>query len=183
MLVLRTDLSGDPSFRELLSRVKEMSLNAYAHQDLPFDMLVDKLKPQRRPGYPPFFQIAFGLQNQQQLSSQNAGITLENYPLQYESVRYDLTVWIYEGNNTLEVKWAFRSDLFELETIEALHTKYVSLLTSAISDPTTRISQLETRSIEERESEESSQQQLSEARQQHFDRTKRKSIKIVEKEG
>ena len=83
----------------------------------------------------------------------------------------------------MEVKWAFRSDLFELETIEALHTKYVSLLTSAISDPTTRISQLETRSIEERESEESSQQQLSEARQQHFDRTKRKSIKIVEKEG
>ncbi|UZW58371.1 non-ribosomal peptide synthetase [Lysobacter enzymogenes] len=145
MLVLRSDLSGDPRFRDLLARVKEASLGAFAHQDLPFDVLVDELKPQRRPGRPPFFQVAFGLQNQHKLAMDTAGLTLSAYPVKYEAVRYDLTVWVYENADALEVKWTYRSDLFDAQTIERLQAQYVSLLRSAVERPDARISSLSAR--------------------------------------
>ncbi|KER88889.1 hypothetical protein GW16_00020, partial [Xanthomonas arboricola pv. celebensis] len=142
MLVLRTDLSGDPRFRQLLARVRQTAVAAFAHQELPFDVLVDELKPERLPGRTPFFQVAFGLQPQLPLSMDAADLELSVYAMQNDAARYDLTVWVYEGEDTLDIKWTYRSDLFEPATIERLHADYMTLLDSVIIDPDQRLSSL-----------------------------------------
>ncbi len=179
MLVLRTDVSGDPRFRELLMRVKETTLGAYAYQDLPFDLLVDELKPERQPGRSPFFQVAFGLQNQRQPQLDWPGLKLCAYPVKYEAVRYDLTAWICEDADGLSVKWTYRSDLFDPDTIERLQEHYVSLLRSALNNPDARISDLEMLTDAEQAAIRSAARKAADARQEHLARTRRKPIAVL----
>ena len=182
MLVLRTDLSGDPRFRELLARVKDTSMGAYAHQDLPFDLLVDELKPERRPGRSPFFQVAFGLQNQHKLSIDAAGLTLSPYPVKNEAIRYDLTVWVYEDADALEIKWSFRSDLFDAQSIERLHRHYLSLLRNAVADPDVRISRLQMHAGDAHERGGTAAQPPPGADPAPFSKGRRKAIPVPAKE-
>src|SRR6202035_2984821 len=83
-LVLRTDLSGDPSFRELLGRVREVALGAYAHQDLPFDKLVETLKPERSQSHTPIFQVLFVVQNAPRATMELPGLTLSSLEFDYK---------------------------------------------------------------------------------------------------
>ncbi|HET9714281.1 MAG TPA: amino acid adenylation domain-containing protein, partial [Pyrinomonadaceae bacterium] len=141
-VALRTDLSGGPTFYELLKRVREVTLGAYAHQDLPFERLVDHLHAERDMSRSPLFQILFLFQNAPLGTLELPGITLA--PLEYYSgaVGYDLMISVREQGQNLHVKWEYSKDLFNETTIKRMLQHYSVLLEAIASDPETRISEL-----------------------------------------
>jgi non-ribosomal peptide synthetase component F len=135
LLVLRTDLRGNPSFRELLKRVRESALEAYAHQDLPFDKLVEELQPERHLSDTPLFQVLFVLQNTP-LSGLNLGnLTVHIIPLPETPSKFDLALFISEGDERIDITWHFKSDLFDASTIARMASHFEHLLESIIADP------------------------------------------------
>jgi non-ribosomal peptide synthetase component F len=150
MLVLRTDLSGGPTFRELLQRVREVSLEAYAHQELPFEKLVEELRSGREEGEMPLFRIAFGVQNAPQEQLQLEGLTLQTVNYASEAARYDLTLWMVERGQQLQGHWTYSTELFERERIERMSGHLRQLLQSAVQAPDTRLHALEMVTPEER---------------------------------
>src|SRR5262249_41386465 len=121
-LALRTDLAGDPAFRELLARVRETALGAYAHQDLPFEMLVQTLRPERDLSHSPLFQVMFILQNAPLKVPKIAGLT--SGPLvelaDNGTSKFDLTLTMMEGIEGLTGTVEYNTDLFEEGTIQCL---------------------------------------------------------------
>src|SRR5262249_39776034 len=95
-LVLRTDLSGNPTFRQLLSRVREVALSAYAHQDLPFEKLVDELQPERSLSHTPLFQVMFVMQNVPFSDIETPGLVLSPLAIESQTAKFDLTVSLEE---------------------------------------------------------------------------------------
>src|SRR6185437_5462026 len=133
-LVLRTDLSEDPTFRQLLGRVRETSLGAYAHQDMPFEKLVEELRPDRRLGRNPLFQISF--------ASQNSG-TGPGFNFVTVASPFDLTLFVRGGSaGPVSATIEYRRDLFRPETIAQLARHYRNLLKGAVADPDCRLSKL-----------------------------------------
>ncbi|MGH8718631.1 MAG: condensation domain-containing protein, partial [Burkholderiales bacterium] len=102
-LVLRTDLSGNPSFRELLSRVREVALAAYAHQDLPFEKLVEELNPERSLSHSPLFQAMFVLQNTGPRELHLPGITVSRLEFERTSTKFDLSLYAFETGEGLRL--------------------------------------------------------------------------------
>jgi alpha-ketoglutarate-dependent taurine dioxygenase len=149
-LVLRTDLSGDRTFRELLAHVRETTLNAYSHQDLPFEKLVEELRPERGLNQTPLFQIAFGLQNAPLPVIQLQDLTLDPVEFDLGVVKFDLTVWMTEQPDGLWATWCYRTDLFDEATIETMHRRYVTLLQNIVTQPENRLSALEMLTEEEK---------------------------------
>lgn len=138
-LVLRVDLSGDPRFVDLLDRVRDMALSAYAHQDLPFEKLVEELQPQRDLGRNPLFQISFALHNVPSGSLRLPGLELDPFGEETASVRFDLEFNCYEANDRIEVVVYYSSDLFRHSTIARLITYYETVLGGITADPQQRI--------------------------------------------
>jgi non-ribosomal peptide synthetase component F len=151
MLVLRTSLSGNPTFLDLLKRVREVTLDAYAHQEVPFEKLVEELQPERSTTRSPFFQVAFGLQQQPLQTYKLDGLELT--PLDFDSdiARYDLTLWVFDGEPELKASWTFSTDLFKAETIKLMHTRFETLLSSIVQNPEARLAELEMSSDEEKQ--------------------------------
>jgi amino acid adenylation domain-containing protein len=141
MLPLRVDLAGAPSFRELLVRVRETALGAYANQDAPFEKLVERLNPDRSLGYEPVFQIAFALQPHAP-PYDLAGITASDIDLETNSARFDLELHIRESTDELAGTIWYATDLFDDATIERLLGHYVQLLEGILADPGRRITAL-----------------------------------------
>ncbi|HEY9734989.1 MAG TPA: condensation domain-containing protein, partial [Trichocoleus sp.] len=151
-LVLRTDLSGDPSFLELLARVRTVALEAYGHQDLPFEKLVETLAPERDLSRNPLFQVAFALQNAPMQPLQLPGLTLEPLQLEAGTTRFDLEVHLWEPGHGLSSLWqsqeglsgfiTYSTDLFERETIGRLVAHYQTLLEGIVVNPESRLSEL-----------------------------------------
>ncbi|MEO6196443.1 MAG: amino acid adenylation domain-containing protein [Thermoanaerobaculia bacterium] len=135
MLVMGADLSGRPSFRELVGRVRRFALDAYTHQDLPFEKLVEDLAPERGAGRSPIFQVAFGLQNAPREVFDLPGLKLQPVGAQLESSRYDLTLWLYEGRESLGLSWTYNADLFEAATIARMQGHLETLLREASARP------------------------------------------------
>jgi acyl carrier protein len=164
-LVLRTDLSGDPTFLELLARVKEVTLGAYAHQDLPFERLVEELQPERRVSHNPIFQVMFALQNLPAATSGGASNTGEDLPEEEpdeddqrfefqagtETSKFDLTLSMGPSPDGLLVAFEYSTHLFEPATIRRMHWHLRTLLTSIAKNPDRRLSEL--RLLGEREVE------------------------------
>ncbi|AFZ33414.1 Non-ribosomal peptide synthase (plasmid) [Gloeocapsa sp. PCC 7428] len=139
-LALRTDLSGNPTFEELLHRVREVTLGAYAHQDLPFEQLVDTLQPQRSLSYNPLFQVMFVLQTAI-ADLEIAGLSWSIIAQERQTAKFDLTLSIEETATALQGVLEYRQDLFQSATIERM-TKHLEILLDAIvSDPEQQISQ------------------------------------------
>ena len=152
MLVLRTDLAGDPSFLELLDRTRDTVVGAFAHQDLPFDTVVEALRLSRDPAQSPLFQVAFGLDNVPESALELPGVSLRPLELRREAVRFDLTLWMIEEGEGLAALWTYSTDLFHPPTIARLHAQYELLLRGAMAAPETPLSQLALASGTERES-------------------------------
>ena len=141
-LVLRTNLSGDPSFHELLGRVNEIALEAYAHQDVPFEKLVEALQPQRDLSVSPFFQVMFIYQNVPLQDSTLAELTLQPLPLHTHTAKFDLTLTLAELPAGLRCLFEYNTDLFDAATIQRLAGHFECLLQSIVSHPGQRLSAL-----------------------------------------
>ena len=141
-LVLRTNLSGDPNFRELLRRVREMTLEAYAHQDLPFEKLVEMLQPERNLSYSPVFQVMFSLRNLHAEVPPLGGLKVEEIDCDPGAAQFDLTIEVIERPEGLSCLAIYRTDLFEAETVRRLLGHYQTFLEGAVKDPDSRLSAL-----------------------------------------
>ena len=141
-LVLRGDLSGNPRFRELLVRVRAVALEAYAHQELPFELLLARLKCERSPSHSPLFQVMFVLQNAPRQVIRLPGLVLEELELHSGLVKFDLTLEIVEDEEGLYCQLEYSSDLFERATIERMVRHFQNLLSSAIENPACPIAEL-----------------------------------------
>ncbi|MBN3899617.1 MAG: amino acid adenylation domain-containing protein [Nostoc sp. NOS(2021)] len=151
-LVLRTQLNGNPTFRELLSRVKEVAFGAYAHQDLPFEKLVEELHPERNLNQNPLFQVVFALQNAPMSALELPNLILSPLPFDTETTRFDLEFHLWEPKvqNGL---WAdssegisgfviYSTDLFDDATITRMLGHFQILLSGIVANPEQRIAQL-----------------------------------------
>ncbi|MEG4104999.1 amino acid adenylation domain-containing protein [Microcoleus sp. S13_C5] len=169
-LVLRTDLSGNPTFRELLNRVKEVALGAYAHQDLSFEKLVEELHPDRALNQNPLFQVAFALQNAPGNRLELPELTLSPQQLDVGTARFDLEFHLWErspdssGSNQSPSNklWVdsslgisgmviYSADLFDEATITRLIGHFQTLLESIVTNPEQRIANLQYLSAQERD--------------------------------
>lgn len=149
-LVLRTDMSGDPTFRELLKRVKEVSLAAYEHQDVPFEKLVEALRPERSLSHTPIFQALFVLQNAPIEPLKLSGLTLA--PLEFDSgvSKFDLALFMEEKEEEFVGIWVYKTDLFDHATITRMLGHFEILLGSILAEPDARLSALEINTETER---------------------------------
>jgi amino acid adenylation domain-containing protein len=141
-LALRGDLSGNPTTREFLHRIKQASLGAYAHQDLPFERLVKELQPERTLAHNPLFQVMFVLQSEEILPLQLAGLQAEHFRIDNVLANFDLTLDIVETDNELVCLFESNADLFESDTIERMLGHYSNLLEAITNNPEKKISEL-----------------------------------------
>ncbi|MBD2521589.1 non-ribosomal peptide synthetase [Nostoc sp. FACHB-133] len=145
-LVLRTDLSGNPTFRELLDRVRQVSLEAFANEDLPFDKVVEVLKPIRNLSYNPLFQVMFSFHDSPRpdLTLPELNITT-NVALSNKSTKFDLDVVLipqHGGKKGISVIWEYNTDLFDAATIQQMAEQYQTLLVGIVANPEQRVSEL-----------------------------------------
>ncbi|MBW4564787.1 MAG: amino acid adenylation domain-containing protein [Mojavia pulchra JT2-VF2] len=142
VLVLRTDLSEQPSFRELLARVKSTALEAYIHQDLPFDKLVEELQPERDLSHNPLFQVMFVLQNVPIPNPQLSDISLTFHEGDSGSAKFDLTLFMEDREQGLVATLEYNTDLFKTDTIHRMLGHFQTLLQGIVNKPDTSIAEL-----------------------------------------
>ena len=150
-LVLRTDLSGDPSFAQLVQRVREVALAAYAHQDLPFEKLVEELQPERSLSRNPLFDVLFAVQNAPRSEGQLGELRLEPWGQGSNRTRVDLELHVRETPEGLVCTFVYASDLFSSEMIHRLMGHYQQLLEAVAMDAGQRLSELPLLTNAERE--------------------------------
>jgi amino acid adenylation domain-containing protein len=149
-LVLRTDLNGEPTFTELLGRVREVTLKAYEHQDVPFDQLVNALRTERSLEHSPLFQVMFALQNFALNEVEIPGATMKQVELDIDSARFDLTVEIFPKGGELKCFFDYKADLYEAETIARMQRHYLAILESVVVDQEQKIGAIGLLSEDER---------------------------------
>ena len=149
-LALRTDLGGDPTFRELLRRVRAVALGAYDHQDLPFEELVEALRPARSLSHTPLFQVLFSLQDAPRETLSSAGVTLEPMEIATSTTKFDLTLSMAQTGHGLRGTLEYNTDLFDAATIERMIGHFKTLLAGAAAEPQKRLSELPLLAPEER---------------------------------
>ncbi|HEV2150667.1 MAG TPA: amino acid adenylation domain-containing protein, partial [Longimicrobiaceae bacterium] len=143
MLAVRADLRGDPTWRELLGRVRETALEAYAHQDLPFERLVEELVTDRSLTHPPLFQVAFALHRNAPGEGLSLGsVEVDSFEVSEGAVRFDLELALVEGGEGFRGVLTYRKALFEPETVERLIEHLEIMLESMVADPHRRISEV-----------------------------------------
>jgi amino acid adenylation domain-containing protein len=159
-LVLRTDLAGDPSFADLLARVRSTALGAYANQDVPLERIVQELKVSRDLSLTPLFQIMFAFQNvpgaagsasQAQLPAERfvrpafdlaPGLNAQPFRVDNGTAKFDLTLYLSENNEDMSATWQFNADLFEVATVQRVARHFHTLLEDIAANPAHRLSQL-----------------------------------------
>lgn len=141
-LVLRTDLSGNPSFRDLLARVREMALGAYAHQDLPFEQVIDVLHLEREMGHQPLVQVFFVLQNAIQASREFSDLQVEPLQIDNETTKFELSLIMAETAEGLRGEFQYDTELFNAATIERMRDHLQCLLESIVDNADMTIMQL-----------------------------------------
>jgi amino acid adenylation domain-containing protein len=142
MLVLRTDLSGAPTFRNLLRRVRKVALDAYAHQELPFEKLVEALQPERSLSYSPIFQTMFALENPAPATLETGGLTWQPIELESTTSKLDLALSMRDGAQGLSGFFEYNTDLFEAATIERMVGHWQTLLEGLAAHPDQSIATL-----------------------------------------
>jgi hypothetical protein len=141
-LVLRTDLGGNPSFEQLLNRVREVALQGYTHQDLPFEQLVEALQPTRDLSYTPLFQVMFSLDDALVPSVELPELTVSSYSVEIGTAKFDLVLSMENTASGLIGAWEYNADLFDEETVARMAGHFQTLLEAIAANPPQPISQL-----------------------------------------
>ncbi len=149
-LALRVDLGGSPSYRDVLGRVRDVTLGAYDHQDVPFEVLVEALRPSRELGRSPLVQVLFSVNNVPGGGLELPGLTVEPLPADTDTAKFDLSVIMVESGERLAGGVEYSTDLFDEETISRLAGHFERLVRSAVSAPNSPISALPMLSADER---------------------------------
>lgn len=134
-LVLRSDLAGNPTFRTLLAQVRQNALDAYQHNALPFEQLVEALQPKRELSYSPIFQVALNWQNAQSGIPKLAGLNASHLHVARVAAIFDLLLILYEIDQVVFGRWEYNTDLFEAATIERMTGHFQTLLAGIVADP------------------------------------------------
>ena len=141
-LALRTDLSGDPTFLELLGRVREVSLGAYAHQAIPLEGIVEALQVRRDANRPPVFQVLFNLENMPRVAARMPGMKLEQLNLDGDLAAFDLSLELTDVGEGLSYLFEYSTDLFDAATIQRMGGHFRRLLEGIVAHPDERIGAL-----------------------------------------
>ncbi|HVF89347.1 MAG TPA: amino acid adenylation domain-containing protein, partial [Blastocatellia bacterium] len=141
-LVLRADLSGDPTFEELLGRVREVALGAYAHQDLPFEKLVESLRPERDLSRTPLFQIKLVLQNAPVTEVLLDDLSLESVTVENETAKFDLLLNMFDAGSDLVCSLEYNTDIYAAGDVARVLDDFGRVLRAAVADPAQRVSAL-----------------------------------------
>jgi len=141
-LPMRFDLSGNPFYLDLLNNIRQMVLNAHAHQDIPFEILVEALELERNLSYSPLFQVMFILQNAPLPVSELPGLTVNSLAIRTGTAKFDLTLSIEESEKGLACNLEYNTDLFDRDTITRMARHFQTLLKGVADNPEQRISEL-----------------------------------------
>ncbi len=141
-LVLRTDLSRNPPFNELLKRIREVTLGAFAHQDVPFEKLVEELQPERDLSRTPLFQVMFSLQNAPMPPLELAQVTMTLLQDETTTAQFDLTLDVTERPHGMECLLEYSTEVFERSTVQRILTHFTNLLESIVTNPEQRLREL-----------------------------------------
>lgn len=182
LLVLRTDMSGNPTFYELLERVREVTLKAYAHQDLPFEKLVAELRPERSLSQTPLFQVLFVMQNAPMPTLEVSGLTLSPWEIENETAKFDLAVFIGETEDQITGSWKYNADLFDAATITKMSNHFETLLASIVKQPDARLNTLEMLTETEKQQQAMEEIKREKSNFSKFKSIKPKAIRLSEKE-
>ncbi|MBW4556597.1 MAG: amino acid adenylation domain-containing protein [Trichormus sp. ATA11-4-KO1] len=177
-LVLRIDLSGNPSFSELLVRSRQVTLEAYAHQYLPFEKLVEELQPQRNLNHHPLYQAWFVLQNTPMPPLELPNLTLTSFEVDSNPVRHDLLLEIWPSPEGLKGRFEYKTDLFDKASISRLIKYLNTLLSHVVAHPNTTLNELATMIAQiDREQQKLQKQELQATEHQKLKMIKRKTIR------
>ncbi|MCA1993256.1 MAG: amino acid adenylation domain-containing protein, partial [Coleofasciculus sp. S288] len=141
-LVLRTRFEDNPRIKDLLARVRETTLKAYEHQDVPFEQLVEALQPQRSLSHSPLFQVMFDLQNAPMGEVELPGVTLTQLERESTIAKFDLTLSITETAQGLVGEWEYNTDVFDGSTIERMAAHFQNLLSAIVENPQQTVGEL-----------------------------------------
>ena len=166
LLVLRTDMSGAPSFGELLSRVREVTLQALAHQDLPFEKLISELKLDREHNQTPLVRAVVQLQSAPRVSLELPGLTEEFLEVGTETVPFDLVLNVLEKEDGLAVTWLYNAGVFDARTISGMVSRFDLLLKELIARPDLSLDEIVAT--------------LKQAEKQHFKNTRQMKLRNVQ---
>ena len=150
-LVMRSDLSGDPTFKELLRQVREVALGAFENQDVPFEKIVSDLKPERSLSHSPIFQVMFVLENTPARPLKTRGLTLQPRYVDTGATKFDLTLFALELDGRLQLRLDYNTDLFDSQTIKRMLDHLQALLEAIVVNPGNRLSALSLLKDSERE--------------------------------
>jgi amino acid adenylation domain-containing protein len=150
-LVLRNNLNGNPSFRELLHRVREVTLDAYAHQDLPFEMLVEELQPERDLSRNPLYEVMFVLQNTPGSVLETSGLTLRTLEFDSGTSQLDIFLSMSESQEGLTGFLEYNTDIFDSITITQFINNFQTLLANIVANPEQQLSELSILTASEQE--------------------------------
>lgn len=180
LLVLRTDMRGNPSFRELLQRVREVTLQAYAYQDLPFEKLVEELRPEGGLQQNPLFQVLFVLQNTPIPEIELSNLTLHPLEIEDGQSKFDLALFAVETEEKISLGWKYKTDLFDTDAIARMSSNFISLLNNIVTQPDTKINSLEMITPDERQQQISEKTKRQAVNFQKFKTVKPKSISLAQ---
>jgi amino acid adenylation domain-containing protein len=141
-LVLRTGLHGNPRFRELLQRVRQATLEAWAHADVPFEQLVEQLRPPRSTGRSPVFQVLFNLHNEPAGRLELSGIEVTPLAVDRGTAKFDLSVSLTEGSAGLAVNFEYSTDLYLAASMQRMLDDFAALLAAVVATPDARLNSL-----------------------------------------
>jgi len=176
LLAVRNDLSGNPTFRELLVRVREGLLESYAHQEVPFPKIVQEIQPERSATHNPIVQVLFVMQNVPRAKRELAGLHLEAFEVPVTTSKFDMAVFVSERADELVGYWVYSTELFNQPTIQRMVRRFGNLLQSAASQPDARLSALSMLSAEEIELQEAEKNQR---KQSQFKKLKTTAPEVV----
>ncbi len=141
-LVMRSDLSGDPLFTKLLGQTKQRCLDAYAHQQVPFEQLVDELQVERTLSQNPLFQVMLTLHNFAETSLNLNAVEVANFDTAHTKAQFDISLNVLEDDSGIHLVWEYASALFDQQTIVSMSQHFETLLRNIVATPTQRLSEL-----------------------------------------